>query len=343
MCPSSRKRAATLRAVSSIGDRFLSFIAAILDGVRAAAHPVLPFLFLPADFQCGLTITNGKVVSVNGGALLVPTGSIVSIANSTISNNLVAAGTGGAIFNQGTLTITGSTFTGNSTAFAGGALENDGTLTVSNSTFSGNDIGPCGCGPTGGAVLFEVGGTAMISNCTIAGNTENLDPISSGLGVIANNPFFTGTVHVRGTIIANNTTNLGGNCTGTITDDGYNLEDTSPSTCGFSSANNSIVGSDPALGPLADNSGPTFTRVLLPNSPAIDKGKNFSGSTTDQRGTGFARTYDDPAIANATGGDGTDIGAFEVQARTPTPTPTPAYACAGSATDQCRRNECLQC
>lgn len=126
---------------------------------------------------------------------------------------------------------------------------------------------------------------------------------------------------LRGTIVANNTTNLGGNCSGTITDDGYNLEDTSPSTCGFSSANNSIVGSDPILGPLADNGGATFTRALMTGSPAIDKGKNFSGSSTDQRGTGFARTYDGPAIANATGGDGTDIGAFEVQAPTPTPTP----------------------
>src|SRR5262249_25289885 len=33
----------------------------------------------------------------------------------------------------------------------------------------------------------------------------------------------------------------------------------------------------------------------------------------DQRGTGFVRTFDDPAIMNATAGDGTDIGAFEVQ------------------------------
>jgi hypothetical protein len=293
----------------------------------------------------GLTMTNGKVVSVTGGGLRVPTGSTVSIANSTVSNNVAAASNGGAISNagtltitdsdisnnfasfggggvlnngSGTLTITGSTFTGNSTAFAGGALLNGGTLTVNNSTFSANDIDPCGCGPTGGAVLWQTAGTATINNSTIAGNTQNLDPINTGLGVIANTG---GTVSVRGTIVAKNTTNLGGNCTGTITDDGYNLEDTSPSTCGFSSANNSIVGSDPMLGPLADNGGPTFTRALLPNSPAIDKGKNFSGSSTDQRGTGFARTYDDPAIANATGGDGTDIGAFEVQAPTPTPTP----------------------
>src|SRR5436190_2167770 len=65
------------------------------------------------------------------------------------------------------------------------------------------------------------------------------------------------------------------------------------------------------LGPFQDNGGPTFTHALLPGSPAIDKGKNFNGSTTDQRG--LPRTFDDPTVSNATGGDGTDIGAFEVQ------------------------------
>ena len=48
-------------------------------------------------------------------------------------------------------------------------------------------------------------------------------------------------------------------------------------------------------------------------SPAIDKASN-SGLTTDQRGSGFPRTFDDPATPNATGGDGTDIGSFELQA-----------------------------
>jgi hypothetical protein len=77
---------------------------------------------------------------------------------------------------------------------------------------------------------------------------------------------------------------------------------------------------------LQDNGGPSQTIALLFGSPAIDKGTShgLTGSlTTDQRGTGFARTFDDPAIANATGGDGTDIGAFEVQTAAPTPTPTP--------------------
>lgn len=52
----------------------------------------------------------------------------------------------------------------------------------------------------------------------------------------------------------------------------------------------------------------------MPCSPAIDQGKSF-GLTTDQRGD--ARTYDDPYILNAPGGDGTDIGAFEVQQHQP--------------------------
>ena len=59
---------------------------------------------------------------------------------------------------------------------------------------------------------------------------------------------------------------------------------------------------------MQNNGGPTFTHALLLGSPAIDKGES-SGSTTDQRG--FGRRKDIPALANAPGGDGADIGAFE--------------------------------
>ncbi|PYX90579.1 MAG: hypothetical protein DMG67_12580, partial [Acidobacteria bacterium] len=63
---------------------------------------------------------------------------------------------------------------------------------------------------------------------------------------------------------------------------------------------------------LRDNGGPTQTVALVAGSPAIDKGTSagLTGTlTTDQRG--FARKVDNSGIANATGGDGTDIGAFE--------------------------------
>jgi hypothetical protein len=48
---------------------------------------------------------------------------------------------------------------------------------------------------------------------------------------------------------------------------------------------------------------------LLAGSPAIDAGTN-SGFAFDARGQ--PRTIDNPAVTNAFGGDGTDIGAFEV-------------------------------
>jgi hypothetical protein len=66
---------------------------------------------------------------------------------------------------------------------------------------------------------------------------------------------------------------------------------------------------DARLGPLQDNGGPTFTMALLPGSPAIDQGVS-QGLSTDQRG--MPRTADQPNISNASGGDGTDIGAFEL-------------------------------
>jgi hypothetical protein len=55
-----------------------------------------------------------------------------------------------------------------------------------------------------------------------------------------------------------------------------------------------------------------MTHSLLCTSPAIDKGKAF-GLTTDQRG--ITRTLDlaDASYPNASGGDGTDIGAYETQ------------------------------
>ena len=67
---------------------------------------------------------------------------------------------------------------------------------------------------------------------------------------------------------------------------------------------------DPQLGQLQDNGGPTFTMALPLSSAAVDQGDS-SGLTTDQRGD--LRPHDWPAILNAPGGDGSDIGAYELQ------------------------------
>jgi hypothetical protein len=97
------------------------------------------------------------------------------------------------------------------------------------------------------------------------------------------------------------------NQSGTVTSLGYNLS----SDNGGNVLTNSTdqVNTDPGVGPLQNNGGPTFTCGLLSNSPAIDAGKAL-GVTTDQRGA--PRPYDFSTTANASGGDGSDIGAFEL-------------------------------
>ena len=74
------------------------------------------------------------------------------------------------------------------------------------------------------------------------------------------------------------------------------------------------INTNPMLGPLQNNGGPTFTHGLLTGSPAIDAGDpNFTPPPLyDQRGPGYDRVFNGRI----------DIGSLEVQPVTPTPTPT---------------------
>ena len=71
------------------------------------------------------------------------------------------------------------------------------------------------------------------------------------------------------------------------------------------------INTDPLLGPLHNNGGPTVTHALLPGSRAIDAGDpSFTPPPDyDQRGAGF------PRVVNGR----IDIGAFEVQPAGPCP------------------------
>ncbi len=88
----------------------------------------------------------------------------------------------------------------------------------------------------------------------------------------------------------------GGNGSGVITDLGHNLS--SDSSCAFY-APGSMNNTDPVLGPLTNNGGPTRTMALRAGSPAIDAGDSSAAPLSDQRG--FPR----PA------GSAADIGACE--------------------------------
>ena len=173
----------------------------------------------------------------------------------------------------------------------GGGIYNAGTATITNSTISGNN-GYL----RGGGILTTADLT--INNSTISGNTAR------GVGGIDK---LSGSVNLRNSIVAKNS---GGNCSGVLNSDNYNLS--SDETChlyGFADLNNT----DPKLGPLQNNGGPTMTMALLSGSPAIDAGnwrgckdEPFRFLTTDQRGM--------PRPANVKGSLHTcDIGAYEYQ------------------------------
>ncbi len=241
------------------------------------------------------TLSDNRAGGAGGG--IYNLAGTVTVSNSTLSGNSAnSSESGGGIFNYngGTLEVSNSTLSGNSAPIAGG-IYNAGTATVSNSTLSGNSASLFG-GGIDNLWMLEV------SNSTLSGNSA-----PNGGGGIQNGGGATATL--KNTIVAKSLS--GGSCSGIITNGGYNLD--SDNTCFFGTNNNSLSGVDPMLGPLADNGGPTKTHALLAGSPAIDKGNSFS-ATTDQRG--LVRPSNFVGIVNAA--DGSDIGAFELQAP-PTP------------------------
>lgn len=253
-------------------------------------------------------IIMGNGATVDGNDLdrifHVHSGATLTIYDLNIVNGSGNGG-GGGVSVSGTLNLHNVTISGcNGPNGDGGAIAvGGGALNMTNCTISGNTAAH-----HAGAIVVD-GGTAAIVNSTITGNDTGFSNLCGG---IRN----TGTTTLRNTIVVgngpgNDLTNLDG----AVTSLGYNaigdLGVAPPST--FVATTGDQTGVTPAalnLGPLQNNGGPTSTHALLAGSVARDKGHS-SGSSTDQRG--LTRPCDDATIANATGGDGADIGAYEEQ------------------------------
>jgi hypothetical protein len=103
-----------------------------------------------------------------------------------------------------------------------------------------------------------------------------------------------GTLLLHNTIVAGNFQGSAGgpasdinNLFGSMVDpsSSFNLIGTGGSGGLTNGVNHNLVGvSNPGLGPLQDNGGPTQTCALLSGSPAIDAGDPSLLGTTDQRG-----------------------------------------------------------
>ncbi|MFM9878561.1 MAG: choice-of-anchor Q domain-containing protein [Rhodoglobus sp.] len=269
----------------------------------------------------GIVTITGTTFSLNraeiGGGGFASLGDVyVEIEDSFFFDNSTPE-RGGAIYqgaNDGTTSIARTTFSGNTANLYGGGVYVDGIdaggeFTVHSSTFAGND----GDGGGNALALASIDGVATVINSTI-------DEAAAGVAVLTS--VFDGELRLRystifgGVFIEANenvveivSSILGDDANALAVDPGedavsvsYSLLSSADSAEITDGGNNQFSVADFKLGPLQDNGGPTFTRLPLAGSPAIDRG--FPGGTPptfDQRYTGFPRVL----------GGRVDIGAVE--------------------------------
>jgi len=273
-----------------------------------------------------VTLTNSTVTAntatTEGGGISTPGGDVTA-TNSTISNN-TTTGTfgngGGGVFASGAVTLSNSTLSGNSantgggargvasvnltnstvnlntaTHFAGGGVASNGSVTVINSTVTANTaIADVGNGLGGGIAATDV----TLVYATVVQNT----------GVIAANVAAAGgTLTSFGSVVALPTGAV--NCfQSATTSNGDNFSD--DTSCGFTNLaqRDRENAGDPLLAALANNGGPTQTRLPQTGSPLLDtipagscQADGATGITTDQR------ALPRPAFS------GCDVGSVEIQ------------------------------
>jgi fibronectin-binding autotransporter adhesin len=291
------------------------------------------------DNTASATNTAGDGTQANAFGAGIFSGAPLTIEDSVIRGNHATAidGGGGQADAAGGLESSGldashSTFSGNTAtsvqtgtgaARAVGGVMSSGGGNLDLNTVTGNFADPAGTAviiPAGGVDV--VAGSLAIRSSTIARNGPSSLSLN-GANLITEG----GTATLTNTLVSDprgNGTNQ--NCaifSGAIASGGFN-DDYSPAgaSCFLSSSHATDLTTNPLLAvALANNGGPTETLALQPTSPAIDAGLSTGDAdpTHDQRG--LTRPVEFSGIANAAGGNGADIGAFEIQS-----------TCAGQAT-----------
>lgn len=239
----------------------------------------------------GLTVSGGNALGDGGGIL--NNGGTLTVDECTLSGNSATGNGGGIRNNGGTLTVTDCTISGNTAAEDGGGIFSDTNLsgittTLTNCTLTENKAFV-------GGGIYNVDGRTVLDHCTVTGNT------AQSAGGVASYGDTATTTDVRSCIISANSggdVDLVQGAANSFSSTGFNLIGSGDATGGFDQTGDTIGISNPLLGPLCDNGGPTRTMHPLPGSRAIDGG-GTTALTQDQRG--LPRTV----------GSASDIGAVE--------------------------------
>ena len=182
-----------------------------------------------------LTITGpgASALAISGNnayeVFAIPSGVTTSLSSLTIKNG--HANSGGGINNNGTLTLTGDTISGNTAPVVGGGIDNTGSLTVSNCTISGNTCSSHGGGiwNSGSLTLtsdiisankatYNGGGIFNTSVMTLTNCTLSSNSVGNAGGGLWNGSNVT--VSLNNTTLSGNSAAFGGgiyNASGTVT------------------------------------------------------------------------------------------------------------------------------
>ncbi|MCA9052710.1 MAG: hypothetical protein KDA75_02685, partial [Planctomycetaceae bacterium] len=225
------------------------------------------------------------------------------------------AGDGGALYNyaggDGTSspTLNHVTFIGNSSYYNGGGIYSyagsfgHSSPLLTNVTFSGNHAG------VDGGAMFNNGSTTFSTSSPVLNHVTFVGNSANRYGGAISNDGYNGEAWPKLHNVI-----LWGQGNGGDIANFFSLVSANDSViqsgCGGISHCSNVITTDPLLGPLQDNGGPTFTHALLDDSLARDAGNNAlavdptnsnAPLATDQRGAGFDRSL----------GGAVDMGAFE--------------------------------
>jgi len=273
-----------------------------------------------------LTVTRGSRIvgneagSVGGGIYAEGSGSqarVLITGASEVSENKAerAGGVFGIVGGRGLVVATAS-IVGNTATDVGGGIYAADDLTVEDSLVAQNSS-EANDEEGGGGIFADSAGEALVETSTIAGNSgtgiynHHSELVVRNSTIVANSGAglpgagVVGSATLTSTILSGNHNGSGeANCFGEIESGGHNLVGVTGSECSWEESSGDQLETDPLLGPLADNGGPTLTMAPVSRqSPAINRGSQPGPG--DQRG--FARPVPVGELF-------TDVGAVEVQA-----------------------------
>ena len=258
-----------------------------------------------ADFTNGITINkditiDGKGHTIDaknlGRIFSIGEGFTVTLTNATLING--KADKGGAIYNDGSLTLSDVKLSDNAADSYGGAVFNNGELVVSDSVFDSNDIVNRGSASVdyGGAAIYNwYDGTLTVSGSNFTNNIKNYKNGDNLVGAITT----IGNATVSGSNFVNNSGRWGGAISTAgylIAGDDVNTLTVSGSTFkengGLYGAGIFVAGSDFTVSDCVFDKNSAFGKGnMTPNNNngaaivVTDTGKDITGIITDSNFT----------------------------------------------------------